>query len=127
MSDHSDWKDTKSKAKKANDNKSFKFPKDMKLGDKLDKLESAEKKFSKAGEKEHDKDWAKAGEAYFKAASEAQKAALVYHQALPGMHLTEAAHDVLDAELAVNLLRNLNKVIAEGKRMEPLLERARKR
>ena len=125
MSDRSEWQATKAKAKKLNDNKSIKFPKDMKLGDALDKVESTRKAYSKAGEKEHNAAWAKAGDAYFKAAHDANTAAVTYQQALAGMQITAAARKALNAELSMNLLRNLAVVIKEGKRMEPQLAKAR--
>ena len=126
MSDRSEWQATKAKAKKLNDNKAFKFPKDMKLGDALDKVESTQKAYSKAGDKEHDAAWAKAADAYFKAASDANLAAVTYQQALAAMQITKAARSALDAELSMNLLRNLGVIIQEGKRMEPQLAKVRK-
>ena len=126
MSDRSEWQATKANAKELNGNKAIKFPKDMKLGDALDKVESTQKAYSKAGEKEHNAAWAKAGDAYFKAAHDANTAGVTYQQALAGMQLTEAARKALNAELSMNLLRNLGVVIKEGKRMEPQLAKARK-
>jgi hypothetical protein len=124
--DRTEWQETKKKAKTLNDGKAIKFPKDMKLGDALDKVESTQKAYSKAGDKEHNAAWAKAGDAYFKAAKDANLAAVTYQQALPNMEITAAARKALNAELSMNLLRNLGVVIAEGKRMEPQLAKVRK-
>lgn len=126
MSDHSVWTAAKSRAKKLNGNKSFKFPTDMKLGEKLDKVDSTEKAWGKANTKERDEAWAAAGDAYFKAVAAANLAASTYHQALPNMGLTSEARKELDAELSVNLMRNLTVKIREGRRMEPMLAKARK-
>lgn len=126
MSDHSQWKATKAKAVKENNKKPIKFPKDMKFGAALDKVDATRKVYEKAGEKERDAAWAKAADAYFAAVAAANKAALTYQQALDGMELTPEAASTLDAELTMNYMRNLSKISKDGKRIEAQLAKARK-
>ena len=65
MSMRSDWVAAKARAKRFNNNVDVKFPRDLELGQALDKVEAAKKVFEKAGEKEHNAAWAKAGDAYY--------------------------------------------------------------
>jgi hypothetical protein len=58
MSMRSDWTAAKARAKARNNNTSVKFPKDLKLGDKLDKMEANAKLYAKSNEGELGKAWA---------------------------------------------------------------------
>ena len=68
MSMRTKWQEAKAQAKRVNGGKEIKFPKDLKLGDALDKVEKLYKAYDKANDGEHDAAWAKAADAYFASA-----------------------------------------------------------
>ena len=121
MSMRSDWVAAKAKAKTHNSNKAVKFPKDLKLGDLLDKMEAKAKAYEKAQEGELDKAWAQAADAYFKAVLVAQNAALGYQQALntPAMKSTVnlAARTDLDTHLSMIIMRKTSEILKDRDRL----------
>ena len=78
MSMRSEWTAAKALAKSHNNNTAVKFAKDLKLGDKLDKMEANAKLYAKSNKGELGKAWAQAADTYFKSALAAQQAALGY-------------------------------------------------
>ena len=106
MSMRSEWTAAKARAKARNNNTAVKFPKDLKLGDKLDKMEANAKLYEKSNEGELGKAWAKAAGTYFKSVLDAEKAALGYQQALKGMEKTvnDVARRELDTHLTMHIM-----------------------
>ena len=125
MSMRSDWVAAKAAAKRVNNNTAVKFPKDLKLGDLLDKMETAEKAYKKAGEKELNKAWAKAADAYFASVLAAEKAALGYHQALPHMQINDVARSELDTHLTYHIMNKTTAAIRDRDRLAAKIARLR--
>lgn len=125
MSMRSEWQKIKIEAKTANGNKEVKFATTEDLGPLLDKFETAEKAFEKAKEGEHNAAWAKAAEAYIAAGSAALKAGTTYQQSLPHLAITEEAKHVIDTHLVMLVMRPLTEVAKEGRRIQPLVAKAK--
>jgi hypothetical protein len=129
MSMRSDWTAAKARAKSHNNNTPVRFPKDLKLGDLLDKLEANKKLYAKAGEKELDKAWAKAADAYFASALAAEKAALGYQQALDTPAMTSSVNSVarrdLDSHLVMHIMSKTTEIIKDRDRLAPKIARLR--
>ena len=120
MSMRSDWTAAKNRAKSHNNNVAVKFPKDLKLGDMLDKMEANEKLYKKAAEKELDKAWAQAADTYFKSVLAAQQAALAYQQALDGVMKTttnSVARQDLDTHLTMHIMAETTKILKDRDRL----------
>ena len=120
MSMRSDWTAAKNRAKSHNNNVAVKFPKDLKLGDKLDKMEANEKLYKKAAEKELNKAWAQAADTYFKSVLAAQVAALGYQQALDGAMKTTTnavARQDLDTHLTMHIMAETTKLLKDRDRL----------
>jgi hypothetical protein len=115
----SEWTAAKNKAKSHNNNTAVKFAKDLKLGEKLDKMEADEKLYKKAAEKELNKAWAQAADTYFKSALAAQQAALGYQQALDRMATTvnQVARQDLDTHLTMHIMAETTKILKDRDRL----------
>ena len=129
MSMRSEWTAAKNRAKSHNNNTAVKFPKDVKLGDLLDKMEAAEKVYKKAQEGELGKAWDKAADTYFAAALAAEKAALAYQQALQTPAMTTTVNSVarrdLDTQLTMHIMAETTKIIKDRDRLAAKIARLR--
>jgi hypothetical protein len=119
------WQTAKADAKKVNNRVEVKFPKNLRLGDALDKVEAAEKAYNKAGLGERNAAWAKTADAYFASAAAAKKIIQAYVAALPGMAINSQAKMELDSALSMKLLHQLNDIIKDGANMQAHLAKAR--
>jgi hypothetical protein len=127
MSMRSDWTAAKARAKSHNNNTAVKFPKDLKLGDLLDKMEANAKLYSKAQEGELGKAWAKAAETYFASALAAEKAALGYQQTLQTTAMKTTVNDVarrdLDSHLTMHIMSKTTEAIKDRDRLAAKIAR----
>lgn len=105
MSMRADWVAAKARAKTHNNGQPVTFPKDLKLGSLLDKMEANEKLYKKAGEKELNRAWARAAETYFASVVAAQNAAAGYEEALKKLTtVNDVAKRDLDSHLTMRIL-----------------------
>jgi hypothetical protein len=124
MSMRSDWTAAKNRAKSHNNNKEIKFPKDLKLGEKLDKMEANAKLYAKSNKGELGKAWAQAADTYFKSALAAQQAALGYTQALDRMTTTnDVARRDLDSHLTMHIMAKTTVILKDRDRLKARVER----
>ena len=119
MSMRSDWIAAKARAKSHNNNTAVKFPKDLKLGDKLDKMEANAKLYAKSNKGELGKAWAQAADTYFKSVLVAQQTALAYQQALKGMETTvnDVARRDLDSHLTMHVMGQTTTILKDRDRL----------
>lgn len=126
MSMRSEWQAAKANAKTFNNNVDVKFTTKEDLGKLMDAYETAEKAYDKAKGKEMNKAWAAAVETWVKAGTAVQKAAVTYQQDIHKLTtVNQVARDKLDTFLVMHVLGDVNKTVAEGKRLAKLIEKAK--
>ena len=125
MAFRAQWQAAKAEAKKFNNKVEPKFPKNLKLGEALDKVEAAEKAYNKAGLGERNAAWAKTADAYFAAADKAKKIIRAYAAALPAMVANSQAKLELDSVLTGKILVQIDTIMRDSVRMQPQLAKAR--
>ena len=124
MSLRSDWTAAKARAKSHNNNTEVKFAKDLKLSEKLDKMEAAGKAYAKSNSGELGKAWAQAADNYFKLTLAAQQAALGYQQALERMPtINDLAKRDLDSHLTMQIMGRTTVILKDRDRLKARVEK----